>query len=510
MKLDCIIIAPGNQRQVYQDLAEDFTAIEPPIWARLIASYLERKGASVEIVDQSALNESAEYVARYVTGRAWLIIIVAHGQQPSASTQLMPEVKKICTNIKLGKAIQPVLIVGGHPAALPERTLQEGGRYAADFVCTGEGPVTAWEALQLVKGDYDGKWRQRWGDINDVSGMVWSAPGLGPVKTVSAENIWDLSEMFGNQWNKLPMSKYRAHNWHCFQEKSRQPYASIYTSLGCPFSCGFCMIQTPFKEGDWLKYEGKANSYRTWKTEDTMAELDILVEDYGVTNIKIADEMFVLKPNHFLPLCKAITERWGDKLNFWAYARVDTCKPEYLDTLRAAGVKWLCLGIESASNAQRDGVEKADYSETDILATTDQIWDSGINLIANFIYGLPDDNEVSLSRTEDLIFEIAPEFLNLYCAVAYPGTKLYEYAQAVGWKLPDNWSGYSHHAYDYQPLPTKHLTAEQVLRARDATFEKYYNASSTLMNLKAQFGEKVVEQVKAMTAVKLRRKLLGD
>jgi mono/diheme cytochrome c family protein len=35
-------------------------------------------------------------------------------------------------------------------------------------------------------------------------------------------------------WDLLPMSRYRAHHWHCFDRLDRrQPYASLYTNLGC-------------------------------------------------------------------------------------------------------------------------------------------------------------------------------------------------------------------------------------------------------------------------------------
>ena len=36
-------------------------------------------------------------------------------------------------------------------------------------------------------------------------------------------------------------------------------------------------------------------------------------------------------------------------MTLWAYARVDTVRPEYLDDFKAAGINWLCLGIESAN-----------------------------------------------------------------------------------------------------------------------------------------------------------------
>ena len=59
--------------------------------------------------------------------------------------------------------------------------------------------------------------------------------------------------------------------------------------------------------------------------------------ELGVKNVKIADELFVLNPRHFLKICDMLIERdYG--FNMWAYARIDTCKPRYLEKLKAAGV----------------------------------------------------------------------------------------------------------------------------------------------------------------------------
>ena len=79
-------------------------------------------------------------------------------------------------------------------------------------------------------------------------------------------------------WDLLPMEKYRAHNWHCFDHiEERQPYAVLYTSLGCPFDCSFCCINALF---------GK-HMIRYRSLDKVIAELDFLVNTYGIKNIKI-------------------------------------------------------------------------------------------------------------------------------------------------------------------------------------------------------------------------------
>src|SRR3990167_11061303 len=107
--------------------------------------------------------------------------------------------------------------------------------------------------------------------------------------------------------------------------------------------------------------------------------------------------MFILKEQPTLSICDKIIERgYGDKLNIWCYGRVDQTKEKYLEKMRRAGFKWICLGIESLSSSVRDGVAKANYSEQDIYTTVRLIQDYSINIIANYMFGLPDDTMESM------------------------------------------------------------------------------------------------------------------
>ncbi len=417
----------------------------------------------------------------------------------------MPAAIEICKYLKEFYPELPLLVVGGHPAALPERTLNETG---ADAVCTGEGPVTILKFFEAIRSGIDPS--VLWGN---VPGLCWRAHyDERPVWTNKpAPNIYSLTEeMPGGMWELLPMEKYRAHNWHCFGVESRQPYASIYTTLGCPYSCGFCMIQNPFRDGDRLVLKGKANSYRMWHPTHVVDEIERLVKDYGVTNIKIADEMFVLNRSHVLNICQQIIERGlGDKLNMWCYARVDTLGDDALmGTMRAAGIRWVGVGIESMSEHVRDGVGKNDFTAMDIFEVCQRLRKHGIHLAANFMFGLPDDTQESVEQTLDMAFEIMPEWCNFYCTVAYPGTALYRQAIAEGWELPASWSGWSHYAYDYLPLRTKHLTAAEVLIFRDTAFQKYYRSPSYQSHVLTKFGPRAVVEVQEMVRVPLKRRLL--
>lgn len=492
MKVDCLLINPGSRSDQYQALGDEFSAIEPPSLAALFASYLRLHALSVEIIDALPYNLGPVEVAEIATEtyQPVLIVMVVYGFQPSASTQNMTAAGRTCRAIKELNPNAKILMTGTHPAALPERTMREE---AIDYVCDGEGPTTIRRLITAIN--------DKWATLHPINnlwyrdnGHIQSNKGGSLIKDLSAS-------MPVAAWDLLPMQKYRAHNWHAFESiDKRQPYASIHTSLGCPYKCTFCCINAPFG----------GSSYRMWDPVNVVDQLEQLVNQYGVRHIKFVDEMFVLNRNHVIGICDEIDRRrLGDSLNIWAYARVDTVKGEYLSRLRRSGFRWLALGIESASRHVRDGVEKGRFGSREILSTVSDIQSAGIHVIGNYIFGLPDDTHESMQATLDLALEANCEFANFYSAMAYPGSKLYSLAMIKGWKLPDTWIGYSQHAYETEPLPTDTLTGAEVLRFRDQAFHRYYSDDSYISMISRKFGMPAVENIIRMRQQPLPRKLLG-
>ncbi len=131
-------------------------------------------------------------------------------------------------------------MIGGHVAALPERTLREE---EIDFVAGGEGfaTLTALAAALKTTAPALAKVPGLW--YRDEE-QIRSNPDVPLVSDLDQE----VPGVLG--WYLLPMTKYRAHNWHCLGGSPRQPYAAIYTTLGCPYHCSFCCIQAPFRQGE--------------------------------------------------------------------------------------------------------------------------------------------------------------------------------------------------------------------------------------------------------------------
>jgi len=498
-RLDLLFVNPASRRKVYQSLGNDLAAVEPPVWARLLASFCTRRGLAVMIVDAEAEELSPEQVADAVReANPVLTVVVVYGHQPSASTQNMTAAGDACSAIRREAPEQKIVLVGGHVAALPERTLREE---EADFVATGEGFFTLTalvEALQSPMPSFD-----------KVPGLCYRDDDQIRM-TPDVALVSDLDREVPGQanWDLLPMSRYRAHNWHCLDGSPRQPYAAIYTTLGCPYHCSFCCIQAPFRSGERAAgYRATTNSYRYWSPGQVLAQIDLLVNRFDVRNFKIADEMFVLNRKHVLDICNGIIERKYD-LNIWAYARVDTIKDDMLEPLRNAGFTWLALGIEAGAERVRANVDKR-FDQQKVFEVVSSIRGAGINTIGNYIFGLPEDDAATMRATLDLAVELNCEFANFYSTMAYPGSALYDLAIQQGVPLPRNWSGYSQHARDCLPLPTHFVGAREVLTCRDDAFQRYYRNPQYLEMIERRFGPATVVHLQQMTSHRLERDLLN-
>lgn len=403
--------------------------IEPPWFIGILASIARRQGRSVKILDCEAEGLTPQMAAwRIGYHNAKKVQIYALGINPAASsTTKMPFIIELCRLVK-------AQIGGLHVNALPMQSMQE----------TGAGIASSHiETLEPIAFDL------------------------------------------------MPMDKYKAHNWQGLDGSPRKPYATTYTSLGCPYSCSFCNIHA--------LYGDRKVRYRP--TQDVVSEIDLLVNKYKVRNIKIVDELFTLNKKHVHDICDLIIGM-GYDLNMWAYARVGTLDIDLLKKMRRAGIRWLGYGFESANPTVLEGVGK---SYKDIDETIEMTREAGIYIGANFIFGLPDDDMDSMRATLDWAKEGNFEWVNFYVAMAYPGSQLYDNAIREGIPLPATWEGYSQYSPNVLPLPTKYLRPADVLKFRDEAFIDYYSDPKYQNMMRLKFGEQAVEKIKEMLKWKVKR-----
>ena len=506
MSLDILFIHPNASKKIYQGLSNDHSAIEPPIWAGMLANHCRNKNFNVQILDCEV--EKLDYltsVKEIIKIKPRIACFVVYGQQPSASSQNMEGAIATSEELKLSDPEIKILFVGGHVSALPNETLTN--EKSIDFIALNEG-VYAISNLLKVENLNDEKY------LNKVKGIGFRNKDnqivINESEIIVPKKLLDI-DLPGIAWDLLPsLKKYRTAGWHSWSNNSdKQPFAALYTSLGCPYTCSFCMINIINRTDSSENISSQdSNIFRWWSPEFIIRQFDYFAKQ-GVKNIKIADELFVLNPNHFMKICDMIIERKYN-FNIWAYSRIDTCKPEYLEKLKKAGVNWLGLGIENPSSVIRKEVHKDAFKNVKIIDIINSIGNAGINVAANYIFGLPEETKESLEFTYNFAEETNTEMVNFYSAMAYPGSPLYLESKKKNIILPKTYSGYSQHSYDTQNLPSANLSASEILAFRDKAWNKYHTNSKYLKLLESKFGMNAINNLKATTKIKLKRKLLGD
>ncbi len=507
-KLDCLLVIPNASEKIYQGLAKKQTAIETPTWALLLAGSLLSKGYSVEILDCDAERlTDHEAVQRIAYLDPLLALGASYGQNPNSGTTSMTGIVSLAEELKSQTDIF-FAVVGTHVQALPVETLEKHDDI--DAVFTGEGVLALPNLIDCLK-TFGGK-------LSQVKGIAYRE--WGKVHITEYEQIVKQEELAHHlpyyAWNLLPYKNkpfdlYRSYNWHAnWVEGNRSPAAALYTSFGCLFSCSFCVINVINRTlyGDNISAKD-SRLMRLFPTHLIIQEIDKLME-YGVRNIKISDEMFFLHEKHYFPLLTQIKEKYGNAANLWSYSRVNTTKQKHLELFKSAGMNWLALGIEAANQHVREEISKGVFKERNIREVVKEIRDADISVMANYIFGLPDDNFDTMQETHQLSLELNTEGYNAYGCAALPGSPLYLQAKQDGIALPKDYSAWSFLSYDALPMPTKYLTAAEVLKFRDESWLAYHTNPVYLKLIEDKFGPESRQNIEDMTKIKLRRKLLGD
>jgi len=500
--MDALFVNADDPRASYQDLAETYSAVEPPTWSLLLAQSCRAKGFNVEILDPVAERLGREAtVQRIVETAPKLVVFVVYGQNPNSGTTNMTGNLACAQDLKDAWPQATVAFVGSHTSALPREVL---ANRCVDIVLLNEG---VYALHSLLATDLSS-------DLPKVKGIGYKVDGnlvLNRPERVVPNELMD-QDLPGYAWDLLPRKErpldlYRSHFWHAgYSHEARTPFAAIYTSLGCRFKCDFCMINIVNRTDNGERVVASDSAImRHWSPEFTLGVIEDLAA-MGVSRLRLSDEMFFLNQRYFEPLLQGIVERDLD-LHMWSYTRVDTVRERYLELFRKAGIEWLGVGVEAGNREIRREVSKGTFKVADISEVVGLMQSYDLNVGANYIFGFPEDTHETMRETLDLAKELVTEFANFYPAQALPGSSLHNMALDEGWELPKDFEGYGFLSYDAQPLPTRHLSAAEVLAFRDEAWHEYFSHEPYLDLIERKFGVDQRRNVEELSTIRLRRRL---
>ena len=280
-QLDVLFVNPDSSVHAYQGLAQTFTAIEPPTWALLLAQSCRAKGFGAAIVDCTAENLSLQDAVNSISNaNPRLVVFVVYGQNPNSGTTGMVGATVLAEELKLQIPTMPVCFVGSHTSALPMEVLKFS---FVDFVLLNEGVYALQALLQTNLQTHLESVKGIGYKVRDSSGEKKAI--LNEPQSIVPQERMDV-DMPGYAWDLLPyhsrpLDLYRAHFWHAeFSHEKRTPFAAIYTSLGCPFACEFCMINIVNRVDNHSHIDAShSRGMRFWSTKLIGDELEKTGED---------------------------------------------------------------------------------------------------------------------------------------------------------------------------------------------------------------------------------------
>ncbi len=259
-----------------------------------------------------------------------------------------------------------------------------------DSVVTGGEPAFGYE--NILKSD-----------LNDIQKIVPST--MNKVKSIETFNARFL---FNHTLYKSPFTGENA--------------TYIEGTYGCPYRCSFCVVPE--------LYEGKF-SKRT--PQDIINEFKFVIENNDVNHITLWDEGTTFQESFIKELCDGLIELRKSKdsrfKNFVWTTRSTTAllNEEIVEKLSFSGLSGITLGVESFDETILQYIEKNISLESNNNAIA-LLKKYDIISIGHIILGQINDTKESIEKTIQSAIKSDLSFAQFYCAVPYPGTKLYKEA----------------------------------------------------------------------------------
>ncbi len=382
--IDALLIYP------YTDLNNNNSIFRfPPLGLGYIASYLQKNGFSVKIIDATFQGEEkAIKEARNLRPR--VVGIYSMFTMKQASLRFAEALRDSCE----------LSIMGGPlPSVEPESFLD-----SVDIVAVGEGEETM---LRIV----DGK------ELEEIDGIVYHDKGSN--QSVEQQNkrsivynpvgapISDLDsiplparELFDNK-------KYISY----YKQKGKPSTTSIISSRGCPFACDFCsrpVFGSTFRE----------------RSASNIADEVEQVQSLGYEHLFFQDDCFTLTKRRVRDFCEEVKRR-SLRFNWDCLSRVDTLDFEVATEMKTAGCERVFFGLESGSDRILKIMNKSTTAEKGKRAVEAASL-AGLKTGAFFIIGYPGDDDDSMLETFRFANKLPLEYLSFTLPYPIPGTGLYE------------------------------------------------------------------------------------
>lgn len=329
--------------------------------------------------------------------------------------------------------------IGLHASQVPESILNSNG--SVDAAISGEPDRTIIELAEAIRDKRP---------LDSVNNIAYKLDG-NIVRTTNGPNLIDINSLPMPAWEFFNLRKY-------LLPFSRKPFLLVTTSRGCPYECSFCPI--------WIYY-GRIPRFRA--PDKIVDEIEYDVKRFGITDFLFWSESFTLNEEHVYEICNEILRR-GLKINWMCNSRVDNVNQKMLALMRRAGCWLIGYGVESGSQEILDRTNKKITLET-IQKAIDMAHREEITVVGHIIIGLPGESVESIKKTINFSINSGMDFAQFYCAVPFPGSKLYDEAIKNNWLTTTRWDLFEQNR---SILDYPCLSHEEIEKLRRYAIKRFY------------------------------------
>ena len=423
-----------------------------PLWLIYAAAVCEKDGFEVEFLDAPAFpmndDQTYEYIKQHADGTK---LFVVNTSTPSIvnDTAYGDQLKKLYPDAF-------VMLVGTHPSAMPEETLENSK--SIDAVARHEYDYIVRDVARAIRDGNDPF------AINGLTyrkdGEIKENPDMPFIENI--DEIPFLSEFVKKHLN------YKDY----FFAAGEYPEIQIFTGRGCMARCTFCVYpQTMHGHG-----------YRMRSAENVVAELEYIAKNFpDVREIVFEDDTFTILKDRVVKICKLMIEKGLNKRFRWlCNARVNL-DLETMQIMKKAGCHLIIPGIESGSEEILKNIQKGTTLKQ-VHQYCENAKKAGLMVHACYMVGNEGETKETMQKTLDLALELNTDTAQFYPLLPFPGTKSYEWAKN---------NGYLHGGYtDYVKedgtinslLNLPGLSGEEMVAFCDMARKKYYMRPSYILH----------------------------
>ncbi|TKJ32864.1 hypothetical protein CEE39_04765 [bacterium (candidate division B38) B3_B38] len=385
----------------------------PPLGLAYVASYLEKHGFAVSILDRSAVFAQSHFSMNALNIKTveWIREFQLEIIGVSCCTGEHGDALKVAAMVNRAFPHIPVVFGGPHVSALAPLLLE---RYPIIDICvSGEGEISMLEICQSKK-------------LEDIRGISFRKDGQivnNPPRDVH-KNIDDFA--FPAR-HLLDMHFYTKRSTHLVPPLFIRG-TDVISSRGCPYNCYFCASKVALGKG-----------VRFQSVDLVIKELELLIDRYHIKALSFVDDMFATKKKRVKEICQKIINKGIHKELKWAcQLKADIVDKELLQALKEAGCVLVEYGFESGSQKVLDRANKKAHVSF-YYSAAELSRKAGILFQANIIAGLPGETVEDAQMTLSFVKKVKPDWLVLSRFKPLPGSIFYNELIDAGRLSVDIW-----------------------------------------------------------------------